>query len=322
MKILKDLAEAGVKYLRPDRAVMRVPNTLNARAFVLGPPRDPDLLEDLDPKRSEEFHTAVSSASPDGYFATAARAASAGERSEAPFARRYAVEWPAASQAVFGDDDHPFFSRRYGSGNETPSNDGSASDNAPWRRIDRDWLYSAEQFALDMNNATNNSSLVLAFELGRGGKVLLFAADAQRGNWISWSKQIWKDGDASVTARDLFRRTVVYKVGHHGSHNATLNGRSTDDYPNLSWMAEGDHAREFVAMITAVRAWAETQKGWDHPLKAIKDALTRKASGRVFQTDTSVPTMSMPTEGSAIDWSSFQKRTRDNRLYFDYEVPG
>ena len=44
-------------------------------------------------------------------------------------------------------------------------------------------------------------------------------------------------------------------------------------------------------MITAVRAWAETQKGWDHPLKAIKDALLKKASGRVFQTDTAFAAM-------------------------------
>ena len=54
-----------------------------------------------------------------------------------------------------------------------------------WRRIDQDWLYSAEQLALEMNNDTNNGSLVLAFELSPGGKVLLFAADAQRGSWVS-----------------------------------------------------------------------------------------------------------------------------------------
>jgi len=44
------------------------------------------------------------------------------------------------------------------------------------RRIEQEWLYSAEQLALDISDYTNNSSLVLAFELGAGGKVLLFAA--------------------------------------------------------------------------------------------------------------------------------------------------
>lgn len=91
-------------------------------------------------------------------------------------------------------------------------------DNAAFRRIDNEWLYSAEKLAIDMNDFTNNSSLVLAFELGRGGKVLLFAADAQRGNWISWANKPWKDGRRTVTAQDLLGRTVLYKVGHHGSH--------------------------------------------------------------------------------------------------------
>ena len=112
-----------------------------------------------------------------------------------------------------------------------------ASDEAPGNpRLAPDrqeWLYSAEQLALDMNDQTNNASLVLAFELGKGGKVLLFAADAQRGNWLSWSRDDWKDGDEVVTARDLLARTVLYKVGHHGSHNATLNGTEADELPQL-----------------------------------------------------------------------------------------
>src|SRR5207247_1037341 len=104
------------------------------------------------------------------------------------------------------------------------------------------------------NDQTNNASLVLAFELGKGGKVLLFAADAQRGNWASWTKKSWRDGDKTVQAKDLMSRTVLYKVGHHGSHNATLNGTANDIYANLSWMGAGEHAKEFTAMITAVRA--------------------------------------------------------------------
>ena len=33
---------------------------------------------------------------------------------------------------------------------------------------------------------TNNTSLVLAIERIADGKVLLFPADAQEGNWLSW----------------------------------------------------------------------------------------------------------------------------------------
>jgi beta-lactamase superfamily II metal-dependent hydrolase len=83
-----------------------------------------------------------------------------------------------------------------------------------------------------MNNATNNSSLVLAFEVSKGGKVLLFAGDAQAGNWRSWSQASFDDGRAKVAAKDLLGRTVLYKVGHHGSHNATLNGDLKSEHPN------------------------------------------------------------------------------------------
>jgi hypothetical protein len=149
-------------------------------------------------------------------------------------------------------------------------------------------------------------------------KVLLFAADAQRGNWISWTKGVWKDGAREVTTRDLLARTVLYKVGHHGSHNATLKGKITADYANLDWMGTGDHAGEFTAMITAVRPWAETQKGWDHPLKAIKDALLQKTAGRVFQTDTEVE--NMRSLGTKTDWDAFQARIKGDRLFIDYTI--
>ena len=159
--------------------------------------------------------------------------------------------------------------------------------NADFRRIDHDWLQSAETLALAMGNDTNNESLVLAFELGKGGKVLLFAADAQRGNWASWADGSFKDGNETVEVRDLLSRTVLYKTGHHGSHNATLSGDASSATPNLSWLGRGDHSSEFTAMVTAVRAWAtQPTVGWDHPLKSIKDALLDKCSGQVFQTDT------------------------------------
>lgn len=55
------------------------------------------------------------------------------------------------------------------------------------------------------------------------GKVLLFAADAQVGNWLSWPKVAFpaEAGAVAVTGDDLVKRSVFYKVGHHGSRNAT-----------------------------------------------------------------------------------------------------
>jgi beta-lactamase superfamily II metal-dependent hydrolase len=83
-----------------------------------------------------------------------------------------------------------------------------------WQRIDHDWLLSVAQLGLQLDSATKNTSLVLAFELGDHGPVLLFAADAQIGSWKSWLTL------TEFNVADLLRRTVYYKVGHHGSHNA------------------------------------------------------------------------------------------------------
>src|SRR5207237_641244 len=49
---------------------------------------------------------------------------------------------------------------------------------ADWRRIDGEWLGSATELALALQSYTNNTSLVLALEVGEPGKgdVLLFAA--------------------------------------------------------------------------------------------------------------------------------------------------
>jgi beta-lactamase superfamily II metal-dependent hydrolase len=322
MQIFRRLAENGVRYLTPHDEILRLPGTKDVRVFAMGPPRNLEKLKDLDPHGHEGFKdSALSAASPGNYFAAAAAG-----RSESPFAARYRIPLqPADDDAV----DRSFFCVHYGADQSDPGTDLAADrrsdpevpNNASWRRIDTDWLLSAEQLALDINSYTNNSSLVLAFELGKGGKVLLFAADAQRGNWVSWADSDWKDHTETVTARDLLNRTVLYKVGHHGSHNATLNGKNSDASPNLSWMGHGRYARDFTAMITAVRAWAETQEGWDHPKKAIKDALLKKASGRVLQTDTDVENMQKPPETSDADWRRFQSRITGHQLYFDLRIP-
>ena len=56
------------------------------------------------------------------------------------------------------------------------------------RRIDGEWLGAAESLALKIDGDVNNTSLALAFEI-TGGHVLLFPADAQVGNWLSWHDQ-------------------------------------------------------------------------------------------------------------------------------------
>ncbi len=317
MKAIKDAAGGRLSFLRPHGDIHGFPAVAGVRVFSLGPPRDEDLLRDEDPKGDEAFpgHS-LAGAGALSFFAAAKQGASG--HGAAPFDITYGL----STEKAFADKDYGgFFSRHYGAGDDADAPKGLAPDNAKWRRIDHEWLYAAESFALKLNRGINNTSLVLAIELPRTKKVLLFAADAQRGNWKSWDDGTWSDGDTEIACRDLLSRTVLYKVGHHGSHNATLKGEDDSGWPNLSWMATAgqNYADEFTAMITAHRDWAVSKQGWDHPLPAIRKALEAKASGRVFQIDREMP--SRPGTVLDANWRRFESRVEITDCYIEYRVP-
>lgn len=205
-----------------------------------------------------------------------------------------------------------FCSRHYGGKGAGPEQS--------WRRIDHDWLRTSETLALRLNDEVNNTCLVVAIELPNTRKVLLFAGDAQRGNWISWDDQQWTgQGGQEVTAKDLLARTVLYKVGHHGSHNATLKGYYYSEYRNLGWMAQSDLRKEFVAMIPANPDWALRVKHWIHPLPSIEQALSKKARGRVFRID--VDSVARSPDITPSEWQTFRDRTVETPLYFEHWIP-
>jgi beta-lactamase superfamily II metal-dependent hydrolase len=72
-------------------------------------------------------------------------------------------------------------------------------------------MSDAMDLAFALEDAVNNSSLALLFLFGKQG--LLMPGDAQWGNWKYWIEQ--------QVAEEMFDQVTVYKVGHHGSHNAT-----------------------------------------------------------------------------------------------------
>ncbi len=152
-----------------------------------------------------------------------------------------------------------------------------------WRRIDFDWLGSSGSFALRADNLTNNTSLVLAFELpapagGGERKVLLFVGDAQVGNWLSWDEiSAWCPVDgASGSHKEpgvegLLARTAFYKVGHHGSHNATLKKKGVERMGKLE--------TAFVPVSVEV---ARDLKDWCRmPLDTMLDALAEHTADGV-----------------------------------------
>jgi beta-lactamase superfamily II metal-dependent hydrolase len=69
------------------------------------------------------------------------------------------------------------------------------------------------------NNMINNQSLVtlLSFK----GKTMLFAGDAQWGNWANFLYGSLTSTKLTKQAADILASLDFYKVGHHGSTNAT-----------------------------------------------------------------------------------------------------
>jgi beta-lactamase superfamily II metal-dependent hydrolase len=65
--------------------------------------------------------------------------------------------------------------------------------------------------AVQLEDAINGTSLMIIFEMGKA--CLFFPGDAQNGTW----KAALKDPEW----RELMKKTNFYKIGHHGSHNAT-----------------------------------------------------------------------------------------------------
>jgi hypothetical protein len=297
MKVFKDKAGSNIRFVQPHEGPIPLPGAPHVLAYPLGPPKSEKLIMSMDPQGDEEFHLAPARRSLSDWLGAAAGTAIPAEA--LPFDARYGAAWTketALADIGLAYPPDPAAQPRRDAGGRPAKALREAELEAPWRRIDDEWLLSAEQLALAMDEETNNLSLVLAFEIERGGKVLLFVGDAQRGNWLSWADKDFAvpgpdGGTRPQTVKELLSRAVLYKVGHHGSHNATLDGGSDSGHPSLGWIGSSPKVQEFTAMITAVEAWAKTQDGWNHPLPSIRKALVKKAEGRVFQTDVALADM-------------------------------
>jgi hypothetical protein len=185
---------------------------------------------------------------------------------DAPFDEGYQIPLHVAQQM-------PFFQQRYW-GEDTASDEKDQG----WRRIDGSWLDSSSSLALQLDSATNNTCLVLAFELGNGGDVLLFAADAQVGNWLSWQDVKWNLNGNSVTGPDLLKRTIFYKVGHHGSHNATLRELGLEMMEKLQ-----------LAFVPVHQEMAKKKRWNQMPLNELMDRLNEITHERVVRIDADIP---------------------------------
>lgn len=248
------------------------------QAFVLGPPHDRSKLMRINPSTKPGEAYEKKKGDPPGFAINWAWMASAmsdmvtvpgiaGDPDDAANVDRsqpFDDKWSKPLNAAKSDE---FFDNRYFS--DAKENEG--------RRIDGDWLWSgAQRLALKMDNYTNNTCLVLAFELPKSKRVLLFAADAQVGNWLSWHDQDYETKDGrKLSATDLLANTTLYKVGHHGSHNATLKEKGLDlmTHPDL------------VAMLPVEADGVMRLRYGQMPLRSLMKTLGEKTEGRILRLD-------------------------------------
>jgi hypothetical protein len=118
---------------------------------------------------------------------------------------------------------------------------------------------------------------VIALEMA-SGEVLLFAADAQVGNWLSWQDLSWTVNGKQVTGPELLSRAVFYKVGHHGSHNATLRDEGLEEMTQLR-----------VAMIPVDHDMALKKRWGAMPFDALMERLSQLAKDAVVRIDQPLP---------------------------------
>jgi beta-lactamase superfamily II metal-dependent hydrolase len=270
---VKDMAKGAIRYCRPADAPIHLGDP-DARLYILGPPPDEKLIRRTLPSASspETYGLALDGS---GVLPLDVTKALKDPNDDPPFLPTFAIPLSVAHSV-------PFFQQHYW---------GPGQDAGDWRRIDTEWLDGAAELALALDSATNNTSLVVAIELA-GGDVLLFVADAQVGNWESWQELSWNVDGHTVTGPDLLKRAVFYKVGHHGSHNATLKQNGLEMMNNLK-----------TAVIPVNHEMAVKKHWGKMPLEQLETALQEKTGGRVLRID-QTPASAMA--GVAVD-----------ELYFD-----
>jgi hypothetical protein len=262
LDVVKNLTK-NIRFCLPKDEPVTLDGT-GVKVYVLGPPHDEKLIKKYNPSKKEPETYGIDAMNM--FMSGTASALSDETDHNAPFDPTFQIPLPAAEQM-------PFYQSHYW------GEDADAREkNQSWRRIDGSWLDSSSALALQLDSATNNTCLVLAFELEEGGDVLLFAADAQVGNWLSWQDLTWEVEGNTVTGPDLLHRTIFYKVGHHGSHNATLREKGLEEMTELK-----------LAFVPVDHQMALKKRWGQMPLNQLMDRLNEITKQSVIRIDEDVP---------------------------------
>ncbi|HUS07781.1 MAG TPA: MBL fold metallo-hydrolase [Bryobacteraceae bacterium] len=305
MQYVANRRDAKIGYRSPDEKPIERKRFPGVRFYVLGPPLDPKLLKKSDPsQKNSEVYQFGAGLSAEGAF-------------------HAAVVQSDPERGMLSSEDEQWLNRSFpfddvyrvpvaSEKNRAPAGYFNKQDD--WRRIDNDWLQSSAQLALQLDSDTNNTSLALAIEFIKSGKVLLFPGDAQVGNWLSWGGLEWDVNGKKVHSSDLLNRTVLYKVGHHGSHNATLREKGLEEMTSP----------DLVAMIPVDEVFAKGKKPipWNMPFGSLYQRLMEKTRGRILRGDRDWPGEgAAPPEGlSAVEWTAFAGAASVTEDYLEFRA--
>jgi beta-lactamase superfamily II metal-dependent hydrolase len=205
-------------------------------ARILGPPTDPVLVAQMSSHAQEYLQLA----------GEAEVGAEAGAEASAPFEPRWRSTASAYPERAFAPFDSAKELEAILSGCRPDSQLEAA------RRADQ---------------TLNNQSLVVLFTIA--GKRLLFVGDAQWGNWenLLYGGKPRPGAPPTSTARELLGHVDFYKVGHHGSTNATP-------------IAAVEALRDGCAAMCSTEpgCYGRPEQGTEVPRGRLLEALSKKAS--------------------------------------------
>jgi hypothetical protein len=319
---IKKRAGGKPKYCKPGEPPIELREVPGVRFWILGPPRDEKLIKKSNPSQDAAYGLDAGPGGSQSFF-IAGVAAGMGATGDSllddsvtnPFDEMYSIPLTRAEQIPFFDL-HYFGEVTDGSISERIDHEVAEVRDQSWRRIDAAWLGVSETMALQLDSATNNTSLVIAIELIDTGEILLFPGDAQAGNWMSWQNLEWDADEDSkrkaTSGPDLLARTTFYKVGHHGSHNATLKALG------LEMMTSSG----ICAMIPVDHAMAVKKRWGRMPLPELVDRLGEKTEGRILRVDDKIQTQNelvknKPKGVGSAEWQDFTDRVTVDELFFE-----
>jgi beta-lactamase superfamily II metal-dependent hydrolase len=299
LEVLKKMSNK-IEYLQPgDQLDLPGITSGKVKVYVLGPPRNTELLFDIHAGKGASYDPKLNLVQDQ--------------------AKSFLQALSNFDKTRLPDPDEEYFP--FGKGYQKSVDDKNFQNSSyndkknQWQKIDTNWLEQAERMALYLDSYTNNTSLVLAFELIESGKVLLFVGDAQTGNWLSWKDIKWENYPENFNTDSLLSRTVFYKVGHHCSHNATL-------VAGLEMMTHP----ELVAMIPVDKDDPNIKKknGWKMPATNLHQRLKEKTQHRLIRMEDTYDEDCNPDVSDSVkkSWAKLSGKVTSTPLFIEYTIDG